>query len=556
MTCSTSTSTSKLSLNVCLKRAAIVMSLSALAACSSTPTSDSSSTSNGSNARTTNASPFAIAKTNYYEQAKLDPVMLLNRLSWGVNSSSLNQMNAVGMDAYLRQQLQARGSSLPPAVQEQIAQLTISQKPFDQLMLELEAQRKAAAEVKGTDDTLRKAYQQELTRLAREAATRSLLRYTYSSNQLLEQMDWFWMNHFNVSTRKENLRAMVGDFEETAIRPYALGNFKDLLRSTLAHPAMLRYLDNEHNAANKINENYARELLELHTMGVGSGYTQNDVQELARVLTGISIRLRQDKNRKADEKLAIGSRQHSYDLIVFDAKRHDFGDKLILGTTIKGSGLAEIEQVLDLLMRQPATAKFVSKKIAMYFVSDKPSEALISAMADRFLQTRGDIPSVLKTMFDSQEFMASLGQKFKDPMHYVVSSMRLAYEDKTIVNMGPILNWLNTLGQTPNGHLTPDGYPLNQEAWASPAQMTSRFDIAKLMARGAPNLFKPESDDGKNESLNVQARELAKPALAQNNFVKDLSKRFAMSSQEALSQSGSAQEWNAFFLATPEMMRR
>ena len=209
-------------LNICLKRAAIVMSLSALAACSSAPTSDSSTSSNGMNASVSNTARLPIAKTNYFEQAKLDPVLLLNRLSWGANSSSLNQMNAIGMDAYLRQQLQARGSSLPVAVQEQIAKRTISQKPFDQLMLELETQRKAAAEVKGTDDTLRKAYQQELTRLAREAATRSLLRYTYSSNQLFEQMDWFWMNHFNVSTRKDNLRAMVGDFEETAIRPMHL----------------------------------------------------------------------------------------------------------------------------------------------------------------------------------------------------------------------------------------------------------------------------------------------------------------------------------------------
>ena len=530
------------------KLAVLVISAASLAACSSTGINGSAD----SYATATQQVPFPIAKTAYYEDAKVDPVLLLNRLSWGVNQSSLSQMKTLGMDAYLRQQLQARESSLPSAIQEQIAQLTISQKPFPQMMLELEAQRKAAAEVKGTDDTLRKAYQQELTRIAREAATRSLLRYTYSSNQLLEQMDWFWMNHFNVSTRKDNLRAMVGDFEETAIRPYALGNFKDLLRATLSHPAMLRYLDNEHNAAKKINENYARELLELHTMGVGSGYTQSDVQELARVLTGIGIRLRQEKRPGAEANAVLGQHQ----LAMLDAKRHDYGDKQILGTTIKGSGADEVEQVLDLLMRQPATAQFLSKKLAMYFVSDSPSEALVDAMAKRFLQTRGDIPSVLKTMFDSSEFIASLGKKFKDPLHYVVSAMRLAYEDKSIVNTGPMLNWLNTLGQTPNGHLTPDGYSTNEVSWSSPAQMTSRFDIAKLMARGAPNLFKPENDDGKNESLNVQARELAKPALAQNVFVKDLSKRFAMSSQEALSQSTSAQEWNAFFLASPEMMRR
>lgn len=527
---------------------AIAGSIVLLAACASTETSPNSTTS----ATRTTISAYPIANTNYFEQAKLEPYLLLNRLTWGANASSLQNMNRVGMDTYLRQQLQAHGTSLPTAVQAQIDQMTISQKPFEQMMLDLEAQRKAAAAVKGTDDSLNKAYQQELTRLAREAATRSLLRYTYSSNQLLEQMDWFWMNHFNISTRKDNLRAMVGDFDERAIRPYALGNFKDLLRATLAHPAMLRYLDNEHNAVGKINENYARELLELHTMGVGSGYTQTDVQELARVLTGIGMRWRLEKRRGAEAGGTVGQHQ----LAVMDAKRHDFGDKQILGVTIKGSGPAEIEQVLELLMRQPATARFVSKKIALYFVSDTPSDALVENMAQRFLQTHGDIPSILKTMFDSPEFMASLGKKFKDPMHYVVSSMRMAYDDKVIVNTGPMLNWLNTLGQTPNGHLTPDGYPLTEVAWSSPAQMTSRFDVAKLMARGAPNLFKPESDDGKNETLNQQARELAKPSLAQSEFVKQWSQQFASNSREALTQAGSAQEWNAFFLAAPEMMRR
>jgi len=526
------------------------MAVLLLAACASTESnkgkSDQAQVSQSAEAA------FPIAKTSYFAEAKVEPTTLLNRLTWGANASSLQQMNALGMDAYLRQQLQARSAQLPAAVQEQIAQMTISQKPFEQMMLDLEAQRKAAAAVKGTDDSLNKAYQQELTRLAREAATRSLLRYTYSSNQLLEQMDWFWMNHFNVSTRKENLRAMVGDFDERAIRPHALGNFKDLLRASLAHPAMLRYLDNEHNAVGKINENYARELMELHTMGVGSGYTQADVQELARVLTGIGMRWRLEKRRGNEVNHPLGP----YQLAVMDTKRHDFGDKVILGVTIKGSGPAEVEQVLDLLVRQPATARFISKKLALYFVSDTPSEALVEQMAQRFLQTSGDIPSVLKSMFDSQEFIASLGKKFKDPMHYVISSVRMAYDDKLIVNTGPMLNWLNTLGQTPNGHLTPDGYPLNEVAWASPAQMTSRFDVAKLIARGAPNLFKPESDDGKNEALNQQARELAKPSLAQSPFVKQWSQQFSGNSREAMSQAASAQEWNAYFLSTPEMMRR
>ncbi|MBC3876016.1 DUF1800 domain-containing protein [Undibacterium flavidum] len=489
-----------------------------------------------------------LVPTQFFQQAQVDSYALLERLTWGGTGTSLAQLKQVGADAYLIQQLQARQAQLPAAIQAQIDAMTISQKNFVSMMHELDQQREASAKMKGTDDSLRKAYQQELTRIAREAATRSTLRAVYSSNQLFEQMDWFWMNHFNISNRKENLRAMLGDFEETAIRPYALGNFRDLLRATMLHPAMLRYLDNEHNAVNKINENYARELLELHTMGVGSGYTQMDVQELARVLTGLGINLRAD-NARPRARLQAGYGRLG--LTEFNPARHDFGDKLILGTKVSGKGIAELDQILNLLTRQPATAKFISQKLAQYFVTDEPSEALVQGMATQFLKTDGDIPSVLQTMFESQEFVASLGKKFKDPMHYVLSSVRLAYADKAITNTGPILNWINTLGQQANGHQTPDGYSLKEMAWASPAQMTARFDVAKLIARGAPNLFKNDEQE-----TNAEHRELAKTNLAQNDYVKSMSSRFSTSSQEALSQSSSAQEWNVFLLASPEMMRR
>lgn len=494
------------------------------------------------------AKPVNLATSTFFQQAQIAPQSLVNRWTWGSNQHSLEQLQAMGPDVYLKQQLGAKQAQLPAPIQAQIEAMSISQKPFMVMMQELDQQREAAAKMKGTDDTLRKAYQQELTRIAREAASRSLLRSVYSSNQLLEQMDWFWMNHFNISNRKENLRAMLGDFEETAIRPHALGNFRDLLKATLVHPAMLRYLDNEHNAVEKINENYARELLELHTMGVGSGYTQTDIQELARVLTGIGINVRADRARPRQAQQADYVR---IGLMEFNPRRHDFGDKTLLGTTIKGRGLTEIDQVLDLLVRQPATAKFVSQKLAQYFVADQVSDALIQSMASQFLKTNGDIPSVLKTMFETQEFVASLDKKFKDPMHYVISAVRLAYEDKMISNTGPILNWINTLGQQPNGHQTPDGYSMLEMAWSSPAQMTQRFDVAKLIARGAPNLFKDEDVE-----TTQQHRELARPALAQNPHVQTMSQGFSAASRDALSQSSNAQEWNAFFLATPEMMRR
>lgn len=508
-------------------------------------------------------------------QAAVAPEQLLNRLTWGNNPSSLQALQTVGPDRYLDQQLRARNAVLPPAIQTQIDAMTISRQPLTDIMRDLEARRIASDQQKGPDDTLRKEYQQELTRLAREASTRALLRDIYSPNQLQEQMSWFWMNHFNIHNGKANVRAMLGDFEEQAIRPNALGNFRDLLRATVMHPAMLRYLDNEHNAANRINENYARELMELHTMGVNGGYTQKDVQELARVLTGVGINLSKDAPRMKPELEKIYFKQGLFE---FNPQRHDFGEKQVLGKVIKGRGIAELDEVLVLLSRQPATANFVSHKLASFFVSDMPSKELTDKMAQRFLQTDGDIAATLRVMFNSQEFIASLGKKFKDPMHYMLASIRLAYDGNTIVNTGPMLNWLNMMGQQLNGRQTPDGYALNESSWASSGQMTVRFDIAKSIAGGNPGLFRidtpvaqPAQAMPAMQFMPVQGMQAAQvvpavppapqekppqPALAASPYVKSWSTKFSPATQTALNQTRTAQEWNAMFLASPEMMRR
>src|SRR5271155_3655854 len=218
-------------------------------------------------------------------------ILWLGRLTWGANDASARELAAVGRERYLEEQLHSRDDALPATVQSMIAGFSVSRQPLEQRVLALEEQRKAA-DATANDDTKKvaqQAYQQALTKVSNEAAARSLLRDLYSSRQLQEQMTWFWMNHFNVFEYKSNLRAMVGDFEDRAIRPRALGRFRDLLLATMRHPAMLRYLDNEQNAVGHINENYARELMELHTLGVDGGYSQKDVQELARVLTGLGI---------------------------------------------------------------------------------------------------------------------------------------------------------------------------------------------------------------------------------------------------------------------------
>jgi hypothetical protein len=250
----------------------------------------------------------------------------LDRVTWGANASSQAELAKTGLARWMGRQLKPQPEPLPPAAQAQIDAMTISRTPLDQLVIGLDAQRKAADALPDEEQkkAARQAYQQALTRLAREAQQRFVLRALYSPNQLQEQMTWFWMNHFNVNLRKDNIRALVGDYEENAIRPHALGRFRDLLGATLHHPAMLRYLDNAQNAANRINENYARELMELHTLGVGGGYSQADVQELARVLTGVGVS-QQPLDAVPNIRPAVRADYVRKGLFEFNPNRHDYG---------------------------------------------------------------------------------------------------------------------------------------------------------------------------------------------------------------------------------------
>lgn len=471
----------------------------------------------------------------------------VNRVSWGVNQSTWQQVEKVGYAAWLDGQLRPTAAPLPAAAQAQIDSLTIAQKTMPQLVADLDAQRKAAEQLTVDDDkkAAQHAYQQELTRLAREAATRSLLRDLYSPNQLQEQMTWFWMNHFNVHQGKSNLRVLVGDYEDTAIRPHALGKFRDLLGATLRHPAMIRYLDNEQNAANRINENYARELMELHTLGVDGGYSQRDVQELARILTGVGVNM---GSAEPKVKQALQAQYVRTGLFEFNPNRHDYGAKQFLGQPVKGRGLAEVDEALDRLSRHPATARYVSRKLAVYFVADEPPPALVARMAAVFQSSDGDIAAVLRTLFTSTEFARSLGAKFKDPVHYVVSSVRLTYDDKVILNTGPMLGWLARMAQPLYGRQTPDGYALTQTGWASPGQMTTRFEIAKAIGSGNAGLFKADGPQPQQRA--------AFPQLASAFYYQSLQQTLGPRTRQTLEQATSPQEWNTLLLSSPELMYR
>lgn len=467
-----------------------------------------------------------------------------DRLTWGATSAT-PAGDPPGSDRWLAAQSASADTTLPPDAAAQVAAMRITTEPLAAIVVEQDAANRDSNALTDPDQkkAARDVYQKSMNALADEARARSVLRDLYAPDQLREQMTWFWFDQFNVQAGKRDIRAMVGDYEDT-LHAHALGRFRDLLEATLRHPAMLRYLDNDQNAAGKINENYAREIMELHTMGVGSGYSQADVQELARILTGVGVDLKPDAPRL---KPALQPLYVRAGLFEFNPARHDFGDKHFLGHVIKGSGFGEVGQALDLIARAPATAHHVSLRIATYFMGDTPPPAVVDRMAATFRRSDGDIGQVIRTMTRSPEFGASLGRAFKDPIHYAVSAVRLAYGDRTILNAQPLLNWLNRMGEGLYNHETPDGYPLTSAAWSGPGQMATRFDIARQIGGGAAGLFRAPG---------AAADRPAFPQLQNALYYGAIAATLAPATRATLSQAASPQEWNALFLSSPEFMRR
>jgi uncharacterized protein (DUF1800 family) len=485
------------------------------------------------------------------KMSAIDEFKLLNRLTWGVNSTVTKKVAEIGLDAYLNQQLDPATAPLPEAVQKRIDAMTIAQQPVLQIVQTVENRIRDANALTNADEKKAavqsyKVYKNDLMiRLGREAASRHILRGLYSPDQIQEQMTWFWINHFNIGQSKGNLRLMIGDYEENAIRGHALGKFRDLLGAVAHHPAMLRYLDNEQNAVGHINENYARELMELHTLGVDAGYTQQDVQNLARILTGVGI-----NHQSADVKVRQDLQPYYVrrGLFEFNPNRHDFGNKQFLKQPISSRGLPELEEALDRLAKHPATATFISRKLALYWLSDKPSAQVIKQMTETFKRTDGNISATMKTLLLSPEFRKASGRKFKDPVRYLMSAVRLTYDDKPILNVNPIIHWLNRMGEPLYGRQTPDGYPLLGSAWTSSGQMATRFEIAKAIGFGSAGLFKSEGPDAKSQP--------AFPQLANELYYQSISKILGGATRKALDQANSPQEWNMLLLSSPEMMHR
>jgi uncharacterized protein (DUF1800 family) len=308
-----------------------------------------------------------------------------------------------------------------------------------------------------------------------------LLRAVYSERQLYEMMVDFWENHFSIFANKDDDRYLLTSYDRDTIRPFTMGRFRDLLGATAHSPAMLYYLDNWRSsvprpyAATKdkpagvdggFNENYARELMELHTLGVDGGYTQKDVQEVARCFSGWTI-------QKPNEQ----------GLFLYRPGLHDDGEKIVLGHKISaGGGLADGERVLDILATHPATARFVATKLARRFISDDPPQSVIDRAAAVFLKTDGSIRETLRVIVTSPEFFSATTYraKMRSPLEYVAAAMR-ALNAETDGDR-PVLDAIGRMGQPVFGRITPDGYVDRTDQWLSSGAMVVRFNFASALA--------------------------------------------------------------------------
>jgi uncharacterized protein (DUF1800 family) len=462
-------------------------------------------------------------------------IHVLSRLTFGARPGDFERVKAMGVEAFINQQLDpdsldvggvsARLKKLPtlglatPVIIEQytppkpaavpspvpakspdnattspqklIAQNSLAQTPqmsananaaSMQSEMQMEAKKEEAGRLPAVQATpkptpLAKNPQMVVTELQRA----KLLRAVYSERQLYELMVDFWENHFSIFANKDDDRYLLTGYDREAIRPFAMGRFRDLLGATAHSPAMLFYLDNWRSsvprpyAATKtkpagidggLNENYARELMELHTLGVDGGYTQKDVQEIARCFTGWTI-------QKPNEQ----------GLFLYRPGLHDDGEKIVLGHRIlSGGGIADGERVLDILATHPATARFIATKLARRFIGDEPPQSIVDRAAAVFLKTDGSIRETLRAIVTSPEFFSqpSYRAKMRSPFEYVAAAMR-ALSAETDADR-PVLDAIGRMGQPVFGRITPDGYADRADQWLSSGAMIARFNFASALA--------------------------------------------------------------------------
>ena len=352
--------------------------------------------------------------------------LILNRLTFGPGVEERARFIEIGLHAWVEEQLAFE------SIDDFDCNLRL--QPFKSLNMD-------ANELEAISNGLFDDYDREM--VPNELRQATLIRQIYSRRQLYELMVEFWSDHFNIYVEKGNCFYLKTVDDREVIRKHALGSFRDLVWASAHSPAMLIYLDNQANEKTAPNENYARELMELHTLGVDGGYTQQDVMELARCLTGWKVK----------EHFWLGD-------FVFDEGVHDNGVKHVLGLTITPSGIKEAEQVIEHLVTHPSTARFIVTKLTRRFIADEPPQEIIENAAQTFLQTNGDIKSVLRViLLDGLPFAKP---KYKRPANFMLSTLRMLNAE---TDGAGVQEYLLHMGQTYFNWPTPDGYPDHSEAW-------------------------------------------------------------------------------------------
>ena len=397
-------------------------------------------------------------------------IHFLNRTSFGPTAAEAERVNRIGIRAYLDEQLAPE--NIPDSLAEEKTSGLKTMRLNSRELFELYPPPKIAAE-RGM------AMPGEMNAprfIILELQQARLLRAVHSQRQLYEVMVDFWNNHFNIFAAKGADRWLTTAYDRDTIRPHALGKFRDLLLATAQSPAMLFYLDNwlsvspngavARLAANArrrgINENYAREIMELHTLGVDGGYTQQDVREVARCFTGWTlVRPRGDAEFR------------------FEPRLHDQGGKTVLGTRIvAGGGMDDGTKVIDLLARHPSTARFIATKLSRRFVADDPPASLVSRAAEAFRRSDGDIRTVIRSIVESPEFYSpeAYRAKVKKPLEYVASALRVTGADTKVTPQ--LLRYLGRMGEPLFLAQPPTGYPDAGTSWVSPDMLLTRMNFA------------------------------------------------------------------------------
>jgi uncharacterized protein (DUF1800 family) len=376
-------------------------------------------------------------------------VHFLNRISYGATADELARVAQMGIPAYLNQQLN-NAAALEDAV------LKRKMAPFKELNMTVRQLERLA----------------DPTGAATEALVQGMVtRAVYSKAQLHERMVEFWSDHFNIAA--EGLELDYIQFQREVIRKNVFGTFYDLLVATAKSPAMLVYLDNYLNEKEHPNENYGREVMELHTLSVTGGYTEDDVINVARAFTGWTV----DDKKKTNAGM------------VFSLEEHDTGPKTILGHQLPaGRGIEDGMDVLRILADHPSTAKFICRKLSVRFVADNPPQSLIDKMVATWTQNKGAIKPVLQTLFLSDEFNASVNMKLRRPLDLVIGAMRATGTDFTEFND---LAWiLEVLAQIPYNWHPPNGYPEPAAAWVNTSALLGRWNAVFILSEG--RLQEPE----------------------------------------------------------------